>query len=41
MKNLAVKTKGLCSTSVGFQGRDYDNLKFLVCCGTLFLVVNF
>ena len=30
VKNSAVKTKRLCSTSVGFQGRDYNNVKFLV-----------
>ena len=30
VKNLAVKTKGLCSTSVGFQGQDCNNVKFLV-----------
>ena len=30
VKNSAIKTKGLCSTSVEFQGRDYTNVKFLV-----------
>ena len=30
VKNSAIKTKGLCSTSVEFQGRDYNNVNFLV-----------
>ena len=30
VKNLAIKTKGSCSTLVEFQGRDYNNVNFLV-----------
>ena len=39
VKNSAVKTKGLCSISVGFQGRDYNNVKFLVLKNLLWNVI--
>ena len=39
VKNSAVKTKRFCSTSVGFQGRYYNNVKFLVLENLLWYVI--